>query len=175
MDLAYRSLDHVAAERFEALTVNRAERIAALGPLRTVYARRVARSVAGLAATVLGATLFALTYGGAVFELFMGHTGRKPHGELTRLMLFAWAASLVLYVVARPIARAYVDARLATPIARTGDVLGGVVPGALLFAIPPVLVFLTGLVFVPAAYLRMTSRVIRERIAIEHANANAPA
>ena len=289
MDLAYRSLDHVATERFDALTADRAGHIAALLPLRVVYARRVARSAAGLVATVLGAVLFAYTYGHAAVALLSSPGPRHPHGELTSLLLVAWGASIAAYFIARSIARAHLDRYLARPVTRTGDAaidlarlettepravlrqlvpaferwsvalplmglamlapltihlavalvvgwmvpaasfdgggydgwilssvvivghahvvlaicgwrfakriqvrdrleletrrhrdwlrawgftaLASAIPGALLLAIPPLLVLVTGLVFIPAAYLRMTTRVIRERVMIELAHA----
>ena len=290
MDLAYRSLEHVAVERFDALCERRQLVIAELAPLRAVYVRRVARAAAGLVATLLGIATFAWAYGAAAVAFFGSPSGGDPRGALTQMLLFAWPAAIVTYFGMRPIAGAYLDERLARPIARTGDAvldlakleateptivlrervaacerwsvalplmglafltpltlhfvvalvfrwttlaasfsgsgfdgwilasvvlvghahivlalcgwrfatrargldrdeveaqrrrawlrawgftaLASIFPGAFLVAIPPLLVLVTGLAFIPAAYLAMSSRIVRERTVVEVALAS---
>ncbi len=48
-------------------------------------------------------------------------------------------------------------------------ILAGAVPGALLFLVPPIVVALTGIVFIPAMYIFMGRRIVSERRLLEEA------
>jgi hypothetical protein len=120
MSLAYRGLEHVAASRYAELAETREEQIAVLRAARAAYSRRVAR-IAGGAVGTLGA-LF--VFGVAIVAALDGRGfmhDPETRGFLTRALLLSWPCAFAVYVGARVLARAKLDALLAKPLARTGD------------------------------------------------------
>jgi hypothetical protein len=68
---------------------------------------------------------------------------------------------------AAPLAEVHEVGRKAAWNAFWWTVVASAVPGAILYLIPPILTFLTGLVFSPAMFLVMRKRVAAERMALE--------
>lgn len=120
MDLAYRSLEHVAAERLEALAAERREHASELDRLAGIYARRVARTAAGATMLVIVVPLFVAAYVIFVRVLFHRPTMGLCDGALTALLLAAWPASAFAYAIGRATAAARAKTIVDGPTLRTG-------------------------------------------------------
>ena len=124
MVLAYRSDEDALQARLGSLLDERGAEVASTAAaLRDVYARRVARAVAGGVAAVGGA---AVLIGGAALALTRGpwFSSSDQHGGgiLTQLLIGSVAASALAYLPARDIAAKLFSSALRDELSLTGNV-----------------------------------------------------
>ncbi len=93
------------------------------------------------------------------------------HAHLT-LAVCAWRYAKKLH--ARSVSELYAGFTGDWVTALAFTTLAGALPGALLIFIPPILVVITGLVFIPAMYVSLGRRILRERVTIESEVAARP-
>jgi hypothetical protein len=114
MSMAYRGLEALAERRLEEAEVESVS----LPLLCRAYERRVARTAAGLVGLIGGVAMF-----GDALRLMIENSTVNPSssGELTVLLVGAWALALPTYFVAQVVARTRWRRLGVSAIDRTGD------------------------------------------------------
>ena len=117
MSLAYRGLDYAAERRYAEVAD-----VADESPALLAAERRIARSAAGLAATLGGVALFVSAFlSFRRLDIFPYGPAGATHIWLTAELLGAGARSIATYALSRPLAQLYLRRVVTRPLLRTGD------------------------------------------------------